>query len=142
MNLALNSRISSIMNRQFIRFVAVGGIAAVVNFLSRIALNRWMPYAVAILAAYLLGMLTAFVLNRLVVFRNSTNALHEQIFWFCAVNLFAALQTLLVSLLLNDVVFPRLGFQWYAETVAHAIGVAIPIATSFIGHKNFSFRDH
>lgn len=130
------------MNRQFIQFIAVGGFAAVVNFLSRIVLNHWMSYAIAIVMAYLLGMLTAFVLNRLIVFRNHANALHEQIFWFCVVNLVAVLQTLLVSLLLNDVAFPYFGFQWHTESVAHAIGVAVPIATSFIGHKKFSFREH
>jgi putative flippase GtrA len=132
---------SNVMNRQFIQFVAVGGFAAAVNFLSRIALNHWMSYATAIMVAYVLGMLTAFALNRLIVFRNSVNALHHQIFWFCMVNLAAVLQTLLVSLLLNDVVFPRVGFQWHTETVAHAIGVAVPVATSFIGHKKLSFRE-
>lgn len=133
---------ASPMNRQFVQFVAVGGFAAVVNFLSRILLNHWMSYATAIVLAYLLGMITAFVLNRLIVFRNATNDLHQQIFWFCMVNLAAVLQTLLVSLLLNDIVFPHMHFEWHTETVAHAIGVAVPIVTSFIGHKRLSFREH
>jgi putative flippase GtrA len=130
------------MNRQFIQFIAVGGFAAAVNLLSRIVLSHWMSYAQAIVIAYMLGMVTAFILNRLFVFRRSTNALHHQVFWFCVVNLAAVLQTLLVSLLLNDVAFPRMGFQWHTETIAHAVGVAIPVVTSFIGHKRLSFREN
>jgi putative flippase GtrA len=129
------------MNRQFIQFIAAGGIAAAINFLSRIALSYRMPYVPAIVIAYVLGMATAFILNRAFVFRRGSNALHHQVFWFSVVNLMAALQTLLVSLLLNDVVFPRIDFQWHTETVAHAIGVAIPVVTSFIGHKRLSFRE-
>ena len=32
------------------------------------------------------------------------------------------------------------GFEFYPEAVAHAIGVVFPVFTSFIGHKYFSFR--
>ncbi len=122
-------------------FVVVGGIAAAANIGSRIVLNHWMPYVAAIVVAYIIGMTIAFVLNRLFVFRETVNPLHHQAFWFTAVNLAAVLQTLAVSLLLADVVFPRTGFRWHPETVAHAIGVGIPVITSFIGHKHLSFRN-
>ncbi len=58
------------------------------------------------------------------------------------VNLAEVLQTLLVSLLLTNIVFPHIGFAWHIETVAHAIGVTVPIATSFVGHKKLSFRSN
>jgi putative flippase GtrA len=121
-------------------FLVAGGIAAAVNFLSRIALNWWMPYAAAIVVAYVLGMVTAFVCNRLFVFTTANNRLHHQMFWFVVVNIAAVLQTLIISLLLAEVAFPRLGFQWHPETVAHAIGVLVPVVTSYIGHKHLSFR--
>jgi putative flippase GtrA len=126
--------------RQFVYFIAAGGIAAAVNFLSRIAINTWMPYSIAIVLAYLLGMLTAFVLNRAFVFREATNPIHHQAIWFTIINLFAVLQTLGVSLLLAREIFPLLGFGWHRELVAHAIGVATPIITSYIGHKHLSFK--
>jgi len=129
------------MNRQFFQFLIAGGLAAAVNFGSRIAFSHWMPYAPAIVLAYLLGMATAFVLNRMLVFRHATNALHHQVFWFCMINLAAVLQTLLVSLLLNDWLFPTIHFGWHTESVAHAIGVAVPVVTSFVGHKKLSFRE-
>jgi putative flippase GtrA len=126
--------------RQFILFVLTGGFAALVNFASRILFSHWMSFSVAIVVAYLCGMLTAFVLNRLFVFREANNALHHQVFWFTIVNLAAVVQTLIVSLLLAEWIFPRIQFQWYPQTVAHAIGVAVPVLTSFIGHKHLSFR--
>jgi putative flippase GtrA len=118
----------------------VGCVAAAVNVGSRIFLNRWMPYSAAIVVAYVCGMLTAFILNRLFVFRETVNPLHRQAFWFTIVNLAAVAQTLIVSLLLARWLFPAIGFHWHIDTVAHACGVVAPIVTSFIGHKHLSFR--
>lgn len=127
--------------KQFLYFIVCGGIAAGVNFFSRVLINIWLPYATSIVLAYVLGMVTAFVLNRLLVFKETSNPVHHQIFWFTVVNLAAVLQTLAVSLLLARIVFPWLGFQWHADTVAHAFGVAVPVLTSFVGHKHLSFRN-
>lgn len=125
---------------QVLRFLLAGGIAACVNFLSRIVLNLWMPYAAAIVLAYVCGMITAFVINRCFVFTQATNKLHHQVLWFTAINIAAVLQTLAISLLLARVVFPHAGFHWHDETLAHAIGIMVPVATSYLGHKRLSFR--
>lgn len=131
---------SILRHRQFVLFLIVGGAAALVNFGSRIALSHWLSFSAAIVVAYLAGMITAFALNRAIVFRAPQNELQHQIFWFIAVNIAAVLQTLLVSLLLTHIVFPRVGFSWHAEAVAHAIGVAVPVVTSFMGHKALTFK--
>ena len=123
-----------------VKFLLVGGFAACVNFFSRIVLSVWIPYVPSIVLAYLLGMVTAFVMNRFFVFRNAKNALHQQILWFAAVNLAAVVQTIAVSLLLAKIVFPHVGFAWHPETIAHAFGVLIPVLTSYVGHKHLSFK--
>jgi len=74
------------------------------------------------------------------VFQSATHGLHHQVFWFVIVNLFALLQTLAVSLLLADFALPYVGVTWHAETIAHAVGIAIPIFTSYLGHKRLTFR--
>jgi putative flippase GtrA len=127
--------------KQFLGFVMVGGVAAIVNVGSRIVLNRWMPYSAAIVMAYVCGMLTAFILNRLFVFRETVNPLHHQAFWFTVVNLAAVVQTLIVSLLLARWLFPAIGFHWHVATLAHACGVAAPLISSFVGHKHLTFRN-
>jgi putative flippase GtrA len=129
-----------VISRQAFLFLVAGGIAAGVNFLSRIALSGLMPYAAAIVVAYILGMITAFVLNRTLVFTQANNRLHHQVLWFTAINIAAVLQTLVISLLLARIVLPRAEIDWHNETVAHAIGVCVPVITSYLGHKHFTFR--
>ena len=125
---------------RFLKFLAVGGFAAAVNFGSRILFNVWLSYPLAILLAYLLGMLTAFCLNRALVFRASTSPLHRQVMWFSVINLLALAQTLAISLLLARWIFPGVGWTWQPELCAHAIGVSVPVVTSYIGHRHLSFR--
>lgn len=128
------------MNKQFALFIVAGGIAACVNFFSRILLSHWLVYGTAIVVAYLLGMVTAFALNRLFVFKKVSHSVRHQVFWFTTVNLAAVLQTLAISLLMAKWLFPRVGFTWHPETIAHAFGVAVPVLTSFVGHKYLSFK--
>jgi putative flippase GtrA len=123
-----------------LRFLLAGGVAAAVNFGSRILLSVVLPYAIAVVVAYLFGMATAFVLNRRFVFTGSTNPLHQQALWFVTVNLVALLQTLAVSVLLADFLLPRAGLTWHADEIAHAVGIVTPILTSYLGHRRFTFR--
>jgi putative flippase GtrA len=126
---------------QFVKFLAVGVVAALVNILSRIALNYVMSYEVAIIVAYVCGMTTAYVLNKLFVFSPSGRAVHDEYIRFTIVNLFAVAQVWIVSVGLAFYVFPSIGFDWHAETVAHIIGVMVPAVTSYFGHRHFSFAE-
>ena len=124
---------------RFVLFVLAGGAAALVNILSRIVLNWVMPYEIAIIVAYLCGMTTAYMLNRHFVFAASGRGVASEYTRFALVNLAAVAQVWIVSVGLARLVFPAIGFTWHAETVAHVIGVAIPVFTSYLGHKHFSF---
>lgn len=125
----------------FMSFIVCGGIAACANFGSRWLFSRWLPYPAAIVLAYLVGMLTAFLLFKCLVFNSakSKRTLRETL-WFLAVNAFALLQTLAVSIGLADYVFPWIGMRVHPHDVAHGIGVAVPVITSFWGHKHLTFR--
>jgi putative flippase GtrA len=50
------------------------------------------------------------------------------------------LQTLAVSLGLARLVFPAVGLTAHAEELAHLAGIAVPVFTSYIGHKRLSFQ--
>ena len=89
--------------------------------------------------AYLAGMTTAFVLTRLFVFEPSGRRKRDEYLRFGLVNLLALAQVWLVAEILYRWAFPLAHFAWRAETVAHAVGVASPIFTSYLGHKHFSF---
>lgn len=128
------------LSPQFIAFLVAGGLAALANLGSRIVLGWWMPYVASIVIAYCIGMLVAFSLNRLFVFKGATNPIAEQGMWFVLINLAAVAQTVLVSLLLARFLFPAIGMTFHPETVAHAIGVAVPVVTSYLGHRQLTFR--
>jgi len=123
-----------------LRFLLAGGLAAAVNFGARVLFSVFVPFETAVVLAFVMGMITAFILNRLYVFKAVTNRLHQQLLWFVAVNLLALVQTLLVSLLLARIIFPGLGIAWHAEEIAHALGIAVPIFTSYVSHRRLTFR--
>ncbi|MBO9688675.1 MAG: GtrA family protein [Mitsuaria chitosanitabida] len=132
--------IDAFRSRQFLIFLLTGGVAACVNFGARIVLNRWMGFSAAIVVAYLLGMVTAFVLARTFVFGGGQLALHRSAVYFVLVNAVAVLQTWAASLLLALYVLPALGVDRFAAEIAHGIGVIVPVFTSYLGHKHLSFR--
>ncbi|MBV5336344.1 GtrA family protein, partial [bacterium] len=101
--------------------------------------SQVMDFRWAVIAAYLCGMVTAWILSRLFVFGASGRSAWTEFARFGLVNVFAAAQVWLVSVGLAEYAFPAVGFVHHAEDVAHMIGVVIPVFTSYLGHKHFSF---
>jgi len=128
------------LSRQFLVFLLTGGVAALVNFCSRMVYDQWMSFSSAVVVAYLTGMVTAFVLARQFVFRDSGQTLSRSMLYFVLVNLLAVIQTWLVSMLMLYQALPALAISRFAPEIAHATGIVIPVFTSFLGHKYWSFR--
>ncbi|CAB3666394.1 membrane protein [Achromobacter piechaudii] len=128
------------LNKQFTLFVVTGGIAAAANFGSRIIFSRWMDFSSAVILAYITGMVVAFLLAKAFVFRESTQSTKKSILFFIAVNVFAVLQTWLISMGLAVYVLPALGIEIFVHEIAHATGIVVPVFSSYLGHKHFSFR--
>ena len=121
-------------------YLVSGGVAAAANFGSRFVFSRWMPYEAAVVAAYGVGMVTAFVLMRRFAFRSATTSTRSQVLGFGLVNLAAVLQTVAVSSLLDRVLLPALAVPGDHEAISHAVGVIVPVFTSWFGHRHLSFR--
>jgi putative flippase GtrA len=128
------------MSRQFVIFLVTGGLAAAVNFGSRIVYNQWVNFPIAVVLAYLTGMVTAFVLARYFVFTESELSIQRSALWFVVVNIVAVIQTWLISMLLAYYLLPRMGLTRFIPEIAHAVGVVVPVFTSYLGHKRLSFR--
>ena len=128
------------MTKRFLRFLVAGGIAAIANILSRIAFSTVMGLEAAVVLAYCVGMLVAFILMRSQVFPPSNAPLRLQVAKFVGVNLAAVLQTLVITLILARWALPALGMRRGVEELAHIVGVCVPVVTSYFGHKHFSFR--
>ena len=87
--------------REFSLFLLTGGVAASVNVVSRIGFSTVVRFELAVLLAYGIGMLTAYVLARRFVFLNSRTSIRRSLAAFALVNLFAVLQTWLVLSLIH-----------------------------------------
>ena len=125
--------------RSFVTFLVSGGIGALVNILFRIALNQIMPFALAVALSYPVGMITAFLLMKFLVFDRRNRPIIHEFARFALVNVVALAQVWGVSMLLEAIVFPAAAFTWHAETVAHVIGVLSPVVTSYFLHRGYTF---
>ena len=128
------------IQRQFLKFLLAGGLAAGANFGSRFIFSFFFSYSLAICFAYFTGMLVAFLLMRKHVFDAKEGNLAKQISMFIGVNVLALLQTVAISLILARSLLPKLGNFEYAEALAHFLGVLAPAVTSYFGHKFLTFR--
>jgi putative flippase GtrA len=125
--------------KEFILFVAAGGFAALVNFVSRIIFNFWFSFEVSVVLAYLIGMITAYILTKIFVFKAKSVGLVSSSIKFTIVNILAVLQTYFISVYLYYWLNNNINFD-YNKEVAHFVGIAFPVITSYIGHKYYSFK--
>lgn len=132
--------ISHFMSRQFMTFLLTGGVAAAVNFCSRIVYNLWVSFSAAVIIAYITGMITAFVLAKMFVFKESSQSLNRSIFFFTLINGVAVLQTWLISMAMVYYILPAMGVNFFNKELAHALGIIVPVFTSYLGHKHWSFK--
>jgi putative flippase GtrA len=132
--------IQQFKSRQFLTFLISGGLAAAVNFGTRILYNLWVNFSLAIILAYITGMIVAFVLAKLFVFKDSQQTLCHSVMYFVLVNLLAVAQTWAISMALAYHVLLAIGIRSFIPEIAHAAGVVVPVFTSYLGHKHVSFR--
>jgi hypothetical protein len=109
------------------------------QFGSRILYNQWCDFSTAVILAYLTGMVTAFVLARMFVF--TKQPVHAPLG-----AVFHAGQPGCGDTDLADQHGPgtlpvaHARVTHFSREIAHAIGVAAPVFTSYLGHKRWSFR--
>ena len=132
-------RLTSLLESRFLRFLLAGGIAALVNLVSRYLLSTTLSFRWAVLLAYLIGMAVAWVLMRLFVFDASQRHWGSELARFTIVNVVSASLVWTVSVTLAEIAFPDWGYHFHPLETAHFIGVLLPAITSYIGHKHFSF---
>ena len=128
------------MPAQFARYLLAGGLAALANYGSRFLFSEWVPFELAVVSAFVVGLSTGFVLMRCFAFRDSATPVEVQVFWYIAINLLALAQTVVISSVLLHIVLPALGVHHHAEAIAHATGIVTPLVSSYFGHKLLTFR--
>jgi putative flippase GtrA len=124
----------------FMLFLVAGGLAALVNLVSRYLLTPVVGYEASIVIAYLVGMLVAFLLFRTLVFGRSGRSFGDESFRFVIVNIVALALVWVISVTLARTVFPALDFTWHSEDIAHFVGTCVPALSSYLGHSIYTFR--
>lgn len=130
---------NEILRPEFARFLLTGGFAALVNLGSRAVFQRFIPFLPAVALAYLCGMAVAYTLARKFVFTDAGTSTAESSFRFVVVNLLGIAQTTVVSWFLHDHALPALSVTFHPSTIAHLVGVATPVFTSFVAHRRWTF---
>lgn len=124
---------------EFMIFLGLGGLAAGTNLIARYLLNFIMPFEVAVVLAYMAGMVVAFILFGKLLFVDSKNKLARRISRFIQVNLLGAALAWLVSVFMARIALPAINWTFHPLEVAHLVGVAAPVATSYVLHKRYTF---
>ena len=132
--------ISHFFTRQFLGFLAVGGLAAFLHWVSRILLSNWLSFSWAVIVAYCVGILVAFILNSYFIFPKSSKSKVKQARDFILTNV-CFFPVVWASALLLNYGLLALGFVRYTEAIAHAIAVGLPMFATFLIYKFFAFKD-
>ena len=133
--------ISFFRSREFFYFIFTGGIAALVNIISRFIFSFFLNFTLSILFSYLIAMLLAYYLARSFVFKKSKKPIASSLAVFSLINLLAICQTLFISLITREYLSGKFVNFQYINFISHTLGVVTPVFTSFIGHKYFSFKE-
>jgi len=134
------ARLKALVDNQIVRFLALGGFAAAVNWLVRFPLSAVLPMSLAIVLAYVIGMTVGFTLYRRYVFPGSTRPIVEQSLIFLAVNLVGAVVVLGLT---HTLIEAQAGLAWPAfvrEGLAHGFAIGVGSVVNFVGHKTLTFR--
>jgi energy-coupling factor transport system substrate-specific component len=136
----VKDRLLALHRHQVTRFLALGGLAAAINWLVRFPLSTVLPFGAAVVVAYLIGMSAGFYLYRTYVFPGSDQSIVQQSLFFLLVNFVGAIVVL-------GLTFTFIGLQSsfayslsVKEAVAHGIAIGFGAAVNFLGHKTLTFR--
>ena len=121
------------------RFLLGGGLAALANWGSRIIYSLWLGYSTAIVLAFCTGLTTGYLLMRFFVFGRGSHSLRRSGFYYVLINGVGLALTWGISVGLGLHAFPALGMDFFPLEIAHAVGLAVPAVTSYLGHKHITF---
>ena len=132
--------IGDFLSRRYLLFLFSGGTASAVGIVLRLLFGLFMDYVPSIVAAYVLSTLTAYLLNRFLVFKATGKRYHVEIAKFYIVNVIGLLQTIAISSVLAGLLKGRLSLpQTVSETLAHVAALSTLAVTSFLLYKYWTF---
>lgn len=127
--------------KEFLSFIFVGSLAATINFFSRIFFSHFFSFTFSIFSAYIVAMIFAYIFSNKIVFKSQPRRQkYRSYIYFVLVNLIAILQIWIFSIFFSGYLLPYLGIHSNVYEISHAISIAIPVFSSYFGHKFFTFK--
>lgn len=136
----MHKAVSIFFSAEFARFVAVGGIALVIHWLSRFVFSTFMPFSQAVVCAYAIGIGVAYILNRQYVFPKSGRGVQNEVAMFVVVNVIAFPVVWGLSILLGNHVVAHFAPIEVARAIGHGAAICAPVFMNFVLHKFWTFR--
>lgn len=124
---------------EFAFFLVLGSLAALTNLVARYLLNFVMPFEIAVILAYITGMVVAFVLFGKLIFDGGKATFWRRMNRFVQVNVLGAILAWAVSVAMARFILPAAGWTWHPVEVSHLVGVATPAFSSYFLHKHYTF---
>ena len=124
---------------QFLTFIFVGVTAASVNWTSRYVMATWISFSLAVPLAYCVGMATAFILNKKLVFPKSDIPVDVQVRRFVIINL-SFLPVVWAGSLIFSTALKAMGIKEYSDEIGHAASLALPMLATFLLYKFVAFK--
>lgn len=122
-----------------VRFLICGGTAAAINWLARIALSLVLPFELAIMVAYAIGMTAGFLLYRSLVWPGQHGSWRSQAPAFVVVNAAGAVIVLLTAIGLDHLGTALFGPSGVVEAVAHGLAIGVGAVANYLGHSRITF---
>jgi len=125
---------------QFIKFLFCGFIAALINWTSRLFLNDFLyiNFTLSIIFAHVLGMIAAFFLFKILVFRSNKDIL-KSLFSFISVNIFSLILIFLMTIFFMSILsFSDIDIL-FIKGASHALAICLTSITSYVLHKKFTY---
>jgi putative flippase GtrA len=136
----------SFLSVQFLKFLLVGGTAALANFFSGLLIRELFPTLlneVSVVTGYTIGTIISFVFNKIYTFKANDESTTIQAMKFIVVSVTSALLGAGISRLVL-VIYEVLGIRTIdletAKNVSHIIAIGITTIYNFLAMKFFSFK--
>lgn len=130
------------MSKQFIKFLFAGSFGAATNIISRYIFDIAVSYSYAIIYAYLVAMVTTYILFKFLVFDRSNENTGKEFGKYVIVHILAIIIVWLVSVSFARFIFPIIGMDYRPDDIGHIIGVCSTVFSSYYLHKFFTFKDN
>ncbi|QYY30220.1 GtrA family protein [Cupriavidus pinatubonensis] len=122
------------------RFLIAGSLASGVNWLSRWGLSLLMPFTLAVIVAYMIGMVFGFFLYRNWAFPPTDRHAHTQVLPFVLTNAVGLLSVVATAVIFAHML-TAMGVvdRAMAENIGHFGAICIGAVVNFFGHRLVTF---